>query len=237
MLQLYYTLGSPPSRACLQIIRILGLEVEVKNLDLLKGEQLAPEYLKINPMHQVPALVDGDFVVTESRAIMAYLVNSRSPGSNLYPTDPKIRAIIDQRLYFDAINFFELAAGILVRAKFKRIVKIIKVFFHQRPIFFHGVTTIPTDKITKMKETLRLFESYLEGSLYFAGNHPTIVDVSILSTFIMFRSTFSNYGEIPNMTAWFIRCQSLPGFDENLAGSKSIKAMMDAKGMSPVSLN
>lgn len=115
MLQLYYTIGSPPSRAVLHVIRLLGLDVKVNNLDLVeRKEQLTPAYLKINPMHQVPALVDGDFVLTESRAIMTYLVNSRSPGSDLYPTDPKIRGTIDQRLYFDSINFFELAASILV---------------------------------------------------------------------------------------------------------------------------
>lgn len=115
MLQLYYTLGSPPSRAALMMIRILGLEVDVKKVDLLKGEQKTPEFLKVNPMHQVPALVDGDFVVTESRAILAYLVNSRKPGSSWYPADPKTRAHIDQLLHFEAVNFFELAAGILVR--------------------------------------------------------------------------------------------------------------------------
>ena len=120
MLELYYASGSPPSRAVLQVIRILGLEVEVKNIDLLKKrEQMTPEYLKLNPVHQVPTLIDGDLVVSESRAIMAYLVNSRKPGSDLYPTNPKVRALIDQRLYFEAINFFELAASILVREKNK----------------------------------------------------------------------------------------------------------------------
>lgn len=115
MLQLYYTLGSPPSRAALHVIRILGVEVDVKNMDLVdKKEQLSADYLKINPIHQVPALVDGNFVVVESRAIMAYLVNSRKPGHELYPTDPKVRALIDQRLYFDCVNFFELAASIVV---------------------------------------------------------------------------------------------------------------------------
>lgn len=118
MLQLYYTSGSPPSRAVLMMIRILGLEVEVKKVDLMKGEQNSPEFLKINPMHQVPALVDGDFIVTESRAILAYLVNSTKPGSNWYPSDAKTRAVIDQLLFFDAISFFELAAGILVRIFF-----------------------------------------------------------------------------------------------------------------------
>ena len=114
MLKLYYTSGSPPSRAVLQTIRVLEADVEVKMVDLMKGENLLPEFLKLNPLHQVPVLVDGDFVVTESRAIMAYLVNSRKPDSDLYPIEPKQRALIDQRLYFDAINFFELAAGILV---------------------------------------------------------------------------------------------------------------------------
>lgn len=114
MLQLYYALASPPSRAVLHTIRVLGLEVEIKNVDLTRGENLSPEYLKLNPLHQVPVLVDGDFVVTESRAIMAYLVNSRLPDSSWYPLDAKTRALVDERLYFDAINFFELAAGILV---------------------------------------------------------------------------------------------------------------------------
>lgn len=121
MLQLYYTVGSPPSRAVLHVIRILGLEVDVKNVDLVeKKEQLSAEYLKINPMHQVPVLVDGNVVVAESRAIMAYLVNSRKPGHELYPTDPKVRALIDQRLYFDCVNFFELAASIVVSTKYRK---------------------------------------------------------------------------------------------------------------------
>lgn len=115
MLQLYYHPASPPSRAVLQVIRILGLEVEVKNVDLMKQAQQEPEFLKLNPSHQVPVLVDGDFVLPESRAIMTYLVNSRKPGHEVYPTDPKVRALIDQRLYFDGINFFEVAAYIVVR--------------------------------------------------------------------------------------------------------------------------
>lgn len=123
MLQLYYASGSPPSRAVLQTIRVLGLAVEIKTVDLMKGENLTAEFLKLNPIHQVPVLVDGDFVLSESRAIMAYLVNSHKPGSDLYSEDPMKRALVDQRLYFDCVNFFELAASILVRKLIKKFLR------------------------------------------------------------------------------------------------------------------
>ena len=37
----------------------LGLEYNFKEIDLMKGEHMTPEYLKINPMHNIPAIVDG----------------------------------------------------------------------------------------------------------------------------------------------------------------------------------
>lgn len=101
---LYHHPVSPPSRATLLTIRNLGLDVEVKVVDIYKGEQFAPEFLKLNPNHQVPVYTEGDFVLAESRAIIAYLANVTK--SKLYPDDPKKRAIIDSRLYFDATAFF-----------------------------------------------------------------------------------------------------------------------------------
>lgn len=52
------------------LIRKLELNVEVKFVNLGAGEQNEPEFLKLNPLHQVPVLVDGKFALTESRAIM-----------------------------------------------------------------------------------------------------------------------------------------------------------------------
>lgn len=78
------------------------------------GEQNTPDFLKLNPLHQVPVLKDDDFVLTEGCAILSYLVNKFSPGSSLYPVDPQKRARIDQRLYYDATVVFDAAAQIVV---------------------------------------------------------------------------------------------------------------------------
>lgn len=101
---LYHNALSPPSRAALLTVRNLGLEVEVKHIDTYKGEQHTPEYLKVNPLHQVPVYVEEEFILTESRAIMTYLASHSK--SKLYPTDLKKRALVDSRLYFDATNSF-----------------------------------------------------------------------------------------------------------------------------------
>lgn len=112
-MKLYYARGSPPSRSCMMLAKALKLDVEIVELNLGAGEQNKPEFLKLNKRHQVPVLVDGDFVLTESRAILGYMVNKFQPGE-LYPTDPKQRAIVDERLYFDATVLFESGAKIIV---------------------------------------------------------------------------------------------------------------------------
>lgn len=113
-LTLYFALGSPPARGALLAARNLGLDIEVKYVNLIAGEHYGEEFTKINPLRKIPVLVDGDFILTESRAIMTYLVESRKPGSDLYPADPKTRAMIDERLYYDATVVFKALANFSV---------------------------------------------------------------------------------------------------------------------------
>lgn len=114
-LTLFFGKASPPARACLLLARLLELNIEVKQVNLGAGEQHSEEFLKLNPINKIPVLVDGDFVLSESRAILSYLVNSKKPGSDLYPTDIKTRALIDQRLYFDATEFAVKLQELIVR--------------------------------------------------------------------------------------------------------------------------
>ncbi|NEQ10292.1 MAG: glutathione S-transferase family protein [Moorea sp. SIO4E2] len=53
----------------------LGVPYKYILLDMKAGEHKQPEYLSINPMGKVPAIVDGDFKLWESGAILVYLAN------------------------------------------------------------------------------------------------------------------------------------------------------------------
>ncbi len=74
-IDLYYMSMSAPCRAVLLTAKMVGVEINLKTINLMQGEHMQPEFLKINPQHTVPCLDDSGFVVTESRAICAYLVN------------------------------------------------------------------------------------------------------------------------------------------------------------------
>lgn len=68
-----------------------GLDFESRTLDLRKGEQFDPDYLKLNPGAVVPTLVDGDEVIIESSVIMQYLEDI-APAPTLLPAAPADRA-------------------------------------------------------------------------------------------------------------------------------------------------
>lgn len=113
-ISLYYTAGSPPSRACINLARILKVDIELKNVNLIEGELRSEWFKKLNPVKKIPVMVCDGFILAESRAILAYIVNKWHPGSSWYPKDPEKRAIIDQRLYYDATIVFPSLAGIVV---------------------------------------------------------------------------------------------------------------------------
>src|SRR5262245_12885074 len=67
--------GFPPTRSIrvLWTLRELDVEFELINVDPAKGEHRRPEVLAVNPAGKLPVLVDGDFILTESVAIVLYL--------------------------------------------------------------------------------------------------------------------------------------------------------------------
>ena len=74
-------------------LNLAGIEVEQIPVHLVRdgGEQHTEEYRRINPLGQVPAFKTGDFVLTQSVAIMEY-IQDLHPEAGLLPSDPVARA-------------------------------------------------------------------------------------------------------------------------------------------------
>ncbi|KAK4400840.1 Glutathione S-transferase T1 [Sesamum angolense] len=99
-LKLYVDRLSQPSRALLIFCKANGIEFEEVSILLGKLQHRSPEYAEINPMKQVPAIVHGDFKLSESHSILIYLA-SAFPGvaEHWYPADvhkrAKIHSVLD----------------------------------------------------------------------------------------------------------------------------------------------
>ncbi|KAI8531932.1 hypothetical protein RHMOL_Rhmol11G0174600 [Rhododendron molle] len=91
-LKLYSYFRSSCSHRVRIALKLKGLEYEYKAVNLLKGEHFSPEFTKLNPIGYVPVLVDEDFVVSDSFAILLYL-EEKYPQHPLLPRDLQRRAI------------------------------------------------------------------------------------------------------------------------------------------------
>jgi glutathione S-transferase len=103
--------GSPNGRKVEAVISHLGLAVDICHHDLFKSELRLPGYLAINPNAKAPTLVDGDFTLWETTAIMQYLCE-KAGDTELFPRTPRIRADITRWQCWEGL-YFNAALGTL----------------------------------------------------------------------------------------------------------------------------
>jgi len=96
----FYTAPTPNGHKISIALEEMQLPYNLIPVDISKGEQKQPEYLKLNPNGRIPTIVDrdnDDFVVFESGAILVYLGEKTG---QFYPQDPKRRSQVLQWLMF-----------------------------------------------------------------------------------------------------------------------------------------
>jgi len=191
---------SAPCRIVNMTAECLGIEYNFKIVDLMAGEHMKPEFLALNPMHTIPTMADGDFVMSESRAIAAYLVNKYGKDDKLYPKDPEVRARVDQRLYFDMGVFYK-AFGDCVY-----------------PVMFGGDKP-GQDKFDKLKEVLGWLDGFVKDGKFSAGNDDlTIGDLALVATYSTMKAAELadiDLSQYSNAEAWFEKCVKLvPNYEK-----------------------
>lgn len=179
------------------------------------GEHMTPAYLELNPMHTVPTMDDDGFVMIESRAIMTYLADSQSPDNPLYPSDPKLRGAIDERLYFDSSIFSPRITAIF------------------GPVIFRGATTIPEENRKKVYEGFNKLETFLEKNAWVAGDDMSLADLSILAILSSAVEAGADISGHTKISEWYEKIQSIPGYEENMAGAQMIGGLVKSKLQEP----
>ena len=115
---LYYGSGSPFAWRVQLALEHKALPYERKVLSFAAGDTRKPEFVALNPRHRVPVIVDGDFVLYESNAIVEYLEDAYpSSGSPLFPGDARTRALA-RRLIMEVDNYFDEAIDPLTTEAF-----------------------------------------------------------------------------------------------------------------------
>ena len=199
MINLYHFPVSQHSRRVVSLLEEAKIPYSAKIVDLMSGEHMSAEFLKINPNHQVPTLVDNEVTLHESNAILRYLCN-KYELVQWYPTDLAHRAQVDQWLDWNQCRLSPTVVDIVLN----------KVFLGENgdgEAIKKGLDTLPG--------LLDILESHLTKSPYIAGELPTIADLSLASN--IFHLSFANLmplsGEIK---AWYDRISTLSGFMKSL---------------------
>lgn len=184
-MRLYTFTVTPNNRKVEAFVRHFDLDVEVHHVSFKDKETQSPEYLAINPMGKVPALVDGNFKLWESNAILTYLATI-FPETKALPSDPRGRADVDRWLHWQSCHLMP-AMGALKTAEEKDI---------------NAITPL-----------LKILDRQLEGRQYLLGS-LTVADFAVVAYLMTKLGRQLDYSACPNVAAWVARMANLKGFVE-----------------------
>lgn len=176
----------------LLLLSMLGIPYEAVAIDLARREQKRPEYLKINPRGQVPALEDGGTVIWDSTAILVYLARKYG-GERWLPTDPEPMANVMQWLAF-AQN--EIHYGL----QFARAIR-----HFGRPGNFGECEAYG-------RNALAVLDKYLAHHSWLALERMTIADVACFPYVALAPDADIDLGAYPAVTRWIARIKAQPGY-------------------------
>jgi glutathione S-transferase len=176
------------------LLSLLGLPYRLVEVNLLQGEHQLPAHRALNPLGQVPVLVDGEVVLSDSNAILVYLVQRYAPGSAWMPQDPVGQAQLQR--------WFSLAAGFLAPG-----------IGGPR---FATLTGKPINEVAQAqgRRLLDFMEAELQGRGWLlGGTEPTLADVAMVSyTSQAHLAGLPLTPAYPRIAAWVARVQALPGY-------------------------
>jgi len=189
MIDLYYA-GTPNGQKMTLCLEELGLPYRLNRIALMKGEQFAPDFLKISPNNKIPAMVDhapadgGEpIAIFESGAMLQYLAEKTG---RLMPQDLRGRTVVMQWLFWQVGGLGPMAG-------------------QNGHFAVYAPEKIPYAIERYVKETARLYgvlNKRLEGREFIAGEY-SIADIACYPWIVPHESHGQSLDDFPNLKRWF----------------------------------
>lgn len=191
-MKVYYT---PLSGHCHRVqlfAGLIGADIDFVPVDLAAGEHRTPEFLRRNPFGQVPVLVDGDVVVSDSNAILVYLATKMGKTEWLPTAAVELAAVQ---------KWLSVAAGEIMYGPCAA--RLITVF---------GAAFDAEEVIARSHRVLKLIDAQLAGQPWLALAHVSLADVALYSYIARAPEGGVDLTTYANVNAWLARIEALPGF-------------------------
>ncbi len=206
----FYYWPTPNGSKVAVMLEECGLPYEAKPVNIGRGEQFTPEFLKMSPNNRIPAILDPEgpggkpISVFESGAILQYL--GRKTGK-FYPADERARVEVDEWLFWQMAGLGPMAGQA----------------HHFRQF---APETIPYAIERYTNEVGRLYavmNRRLTGRDYLTGKY-SIADIACYTWIVPHQMQGQNLGNFPALKAWFERIAARPGVQRGMALGKDLRA-------------
>jgi glutathione S-transferase len=210
VIDVYWASGSCKSWSVLLALVVKRVPFASKLLEFSKGQHKTSEYLALNPRGKVPCIQDGDYVLFESSAILAYL-DRKHPNPPLYGETPAECGLVT-RLVSEARCYFEPTLDALVL-----------------PIYRGKAAEQAQDLVAKagpVHEELATLESFLSKSDYLAGSRLSTADLVVFPLVQHLKRGVSRPAaqgldlgferideRYPHLSAWGARIEQIRGYE------------------------
>jgi glutathione S-transferase len=185
------------------MLQELEVDFEAATIDLRAGEHRRSDFLKVNPAGKVPALVDGDLVLTESVAIVLYLAE-KYPAKGFMPTDPEQRAQLNRWLLFTVTE---------LEQPLWRITRHTRLYPESRRL--PGDVALAREEFTAMAGVL---DAHMRDRPFVIANRVTVADF-VLAYTLDWANEVNLLDDFPRLRAYMERMYARPHAPPRIAAA------------------
>lgn len=198
-MRIYWFKAQAPQRV-LALVKHLGIKAELVELDLMGGGLQARDYCELNPNMKAPTLVDGDLVLWESSAIMAYLCIKA--GSEMWPAHtPAEQVEVLRWLSWNDCHWSPAVAPFYFE-------HVVKATFGMGPPDIESLKS----KTPPLMRFGKVLDDHLAGRSYATCGRLTIADFQLASMAMYWRESQMPLETFRNVVRWIDGLMNIPAW-------------------------